>query len=158
MGQGKTILVLLTMVAGFGIAIHFFTSVIGPPPTDNPVITTVDISRPRAPSKARKIKNPIPSSSEIIQEGKALYDGKGGCFACHGNTGKGDGESGTMLRPRPRNLTNTSFQMLRADGEIFWSIKFGVSKTSMFSAVPRLMSEEEAWKIVHYIRSLKQEN
>ncbi len=158
MGQGKTILVLLTMVAGFGIAIHFFTSIIAPPMADNPVITTVDISRPRAPSKARKIKSPLDTSSQIVQEGKTLYEGKGGCYACHGYTGKGDGESGTTLSPRPRDLTNESFQMLRTDGEIFWSIKFGVDRTSMFAAIPRVISEEEAWKIVQYIRSLKLES
>lgn len=158
MGQGKTILVLLAMVAGFGIAIHLFTGVIAPPTTANPVITTVDISRPRAPSKARKIKNPLASSAEIIQAGKALYEGKAGCFACHGYTGKGDGESGTTLNPRPRDLTNESFQMLRTDGEIFWSIKFGVNRTSMFASIPRIISEEEAWKIVHYIRSMRSES
>ena len=59
-----------------------------------------------------------------------------------------------MLRPRPRDLTDPQLQRLRTDGELFWTIKFGVPDTGMFPSVPRQISEEEAWRIVRYIRTL----
>ncbi len=157
MGQGKVLMILLAMVAGFGVALHFFTQIIAPPPTENQGVASFDVSRPRAPSEARKLKNPFMRSPEILEEGDALYHGQGGCYACHGDTGKGDGEAGELLAggPPPRDLTNPSFQMLRTDGEIFWSIKNGVDRTGMYANVPRIISEEEAWKIVHYIRSIR---
>ena len=159
MGQGKVLMILLGMVVFFGVALHFFTLIIAPPPTQHQVDTSFDVSRPRAPSEARKLTNPMLLSPKMVEEGDALYHGKGGCYACHGDTGKGDGEAGELLiSPPPRDLTDPAFQMLRTDGEIFWSIKNGVDRTGMFANVPRIISEEEAWKIVHYVRSIGQQD
>lgn len=156
MGQGKVLMILLGMVIGFGVVLHFFTQIIAPPPTQSQIDSSFNISRPRAPSEARKIKNPFMNSPEIIEEGDALYHGQGGCYACHGDTGKGDGPAAELLTaPPPRDLTDTAFHMLRTDGEIFWSIKNGVDRTGMFANVPRIISEEDAWKIVHYVRSIR---
>ena len=151
----------LRIFATIGLMIGFFwmvsylitTSVV--PDEVDPQIAAADITRPRAPSEARAIKNPIPATEEIVKSGEALYLGKGNCYVCHGKEGRGDGEGGAMLSPPPRDLTDPTFQALRADGEIFWSMKEGVPQTGMFSYVPRMISEEEAWKIVHYIRTLK---
>ena len=42
---------------------------------------------------------------------------------------------------------------LRTDGEIFWIIENGSLGTGMQALVPAMLSEEEAWKIVAYVRS-----
>lgn len=120
----------------------------------DPMVAAFDLTRPRAPSDARKIKNPIPRSGEAISNGKALYEGKGNCYVCHGISGHGDGEAGAMLSPPPRNFTDIQFQRLRTDGELFWTIRYGIPDTSMFSFVPRHITEEEAWQIIHYIRTM----
>jgi mono/diheme cytochrome c family protein len=37
--------------------------------------------------EARALKSPLPDTQEIVEKGKAIYDGKGGCFNCHGTDG-----------------------------------------------------------------------
>jgi mono/diheme cytochrome c family protein len=115
-----------------------------------------DITVPRAPSEARKIKNPIEPSPEVIEQGKRLYLGKGDCHICHGVTGRGEGDSGKLLNPPPRDFTSERFQLLRTDGELYWVIVNGSPGTGMFSYAPRMISEEEAWMVIHYIRTLKE--
>ncbi|MEK7747696.1 MAG: c-type cytochrome [Nitrospirota bacterium] len=113
-----------------------------------------DMLRPRVPQEAQSLVNPIASSTKIIEEGRAIYLGAGNCAICHGKEGRGDGEAGALMNPLPRNLTDSRFQGARKDGEIFWAIKEGVQGRGMFSYVPRMITEEQAWKVVWYIRSL----
>ena len=67
---------------------------------------------------AKAMKNPVASTPESIAKGKALYEGKGTCFNCHGKEGKGDGPAGAILNPSPRNFTNCKFHKKRKDGEL----------------------------------------
>jgi mono/diheme cytochrome c family protein len=112
-----------------------------------------DIRIPRAPAEASNIQNPIPNSPMILSEGEKIYQGKGTCFTCHGTTGRGDGPAGLELKPRPRDFTNSQFNALRTDGELFWVIQNGSPGTRMFSYSPSVITEEEAWKVIHYIRT-----
>jgi len=142
------------MIAFFWMVSLLITHWVVPDEVD-PTVAAVDITRPRAPAEARKLKNPIPVSEADIRSGEALYLGKGNCYICHGKEGRGDGEGGSMLHPQPRDLTDPTFQTLRTDGEIFWSMKEGVPQSGMFSYVPRMITEEEAWKVVLFIRTLQ---
>ena len=90
---------------------------------------------------------------QIIAEGKILYEGKARCFICHGMSGKGDGSVAHEFVPPPRDFTDCAFQKEREDGELFWIIKYGSPGTGMKQLIPGLLSEEEAWKIVAYIRT-----
>jgi hypothetical protein len=36
------------------------------------------------------LTSPLPSSPKIVEQGQALYNGKGACFNCHGKDGGGD--------------------------------------------------------------------
>lgn len=91
---------------------------------------------------------------DIVANGKKLYEGKGQCSLCHGVNGKGDGPAAHMhgIHP-PRNFTDCSFQKEREDGELFWIIKNGSPNTGMKSLIPSMLTEEEGWKIVAYLRS-----
>jgi mono/diheme cytochrome c family protein len=92
--------------------------------------------------------------SEIAAEGKALFEGKGGCYLCHGNSGKGDGPAAQLHSTHPSpDFTNCVFQNDRKDGELFWIIKYGSPGTGMQALIPTLLSEEEGWKVVAYIRT-----
>lgn len=115
-----------------------------------------DIRIPRAPASASNLENPFPHTPEIIEEGRNIFQGKGTCFTCHGVTGKGDGPAGLELRPRPRDFSNPLFAQLRTDGELFWVIRNGSTGTRMFAYSPSVITEEEAWKVIHYIRTLAQ--
>jgi len=144
---------VLGIIGLFNLVAYLITNQMAPSEVD-PLLIAADITRPRAPSEARSIKNPVPVSQEVIERGRALYLGKGNCYVCHGKEGRGDGDAGVMLNPPPRDLTDPAFQTLRKDGEMFWSIKEGVPESGMFSYVPRMITEEEAWKVVLYIRTL----
>ncbi len=117
--------------------------------------------RPRVPlnerRSARQLVPPFVSTKtappEIIAEGQALYEGKGTCVSCHGETGLGDGPIGRRLNPGPRNFTNCKFHKTRKDGELFWIIKNGSPGTGMVPMIPVTITEEEAWKILAYERS-----
>jgi mono/diheme cytochrome c family protein len=122
-----------------------------------------DPLKPRVPAdqmaSAKKLATPLFKSAKgapakMIEEGRAFYGGKGTCANCHGTSGKGDGPAGAMLNPGARDFTNCEFQAKRTDGELFWSVRHGVQGTAMGSFTPGIVTEEEAWKILAYVRSL----
>ena len=121
------------------------------------VAEEADPLKPRVPAdqiaEAKANKNPIPNTPENVAKGKALFEGKGTCFNCHGKEGKGDGPAGQILNPSPRNFTNCKFHKKRKDGELFWVIKNGSAGTGMVPLIPAAINEEEAWTIINYERS-----
>jgi hypothetical protein len=121
-----------------------------------------DPLKPRVPvdqtESAKKLTTPLfkeakQAPAKMVEEGKALYEGKGTCFNCHGKAGKGDGAAGAMLDPGPRDFTNCEFQKKRTDGELFWVVKNGIQGTGMMALTPMAVTEEEAWKTIAYVRS-----
>lgn len=104
---------------------------------------------------AKAMKNPIASTPENIAKGKAIYEGKGTCFNCHGTSGKGDGPAGAILNPSPRNFANEKFHKNRTDGEMFWVIKNGSAGTGMVPLIGTAITEEEAWLAITYERTFK---
>ena len=116
-----------------------------------------DPLKPRVPpdqmAEAKAMKNPVANTPESVAKGKALFEGKGTCFNCHGKDGDGLGEAGKILNPAPRNFTNCKFHKKRKDGELFWVIKNGSAGTGMVPLIPAAITEEEAWTIINYERS-----
>jgi len=116
-----------------------------------------DPLKPRVPAdqmaEARANKSPVEATPENIAKGKALFEGKGTCFNCHGKDGDGQGEAGKILNPSPRNFTNCKFHKKRKDGELFWVIKNGSVGTGMVPLIPAAITELEAWTIINYERS-----
>ena len=116
---------------------------------------------PRVPPNermaARSLKNPISKTPENIAKGKAIYEGKGSCFRCHGDSGKGDGPYHTLvnLNPSPRDFTNPKFHRNRTDGELFWVLKNGIAGTGMVPAIGGPITEDEAWTVILYERSFE---
>jgi mono/diheme cytochrome c family protein len=104
---------------------------------------------------AKKLKNKFEKTPENIAKGKAIYEGKGTCFNCHGTSGKGDGPAGAILNPSPRNFTNPKFHKLRTDGEMFWVIKNGSAGTGMVPLIGTAITEDEAWLTILYERSFE---
>ena len=107
--------------------------------------------------EARALKNPIPADKASVQIGKGVYRGRGSCNVCHGEEGRGDGIGASGLDPSPRNLTNPQWQAARTDGELMWVFKHGSPGTAMITVVPGLVTEEQAWHLINFIRSLKAE-
>ena len=118
------------------------------------------ILKPRVPieqiEEARSRTNPVPATEETIEKGKKLFQGKAFCVTCHGRDGKGLGgdiEPGTLKGPLPRNFTDKEWQAARTDGELFWILKNGSKGTAMASFIPLILTEEEAWQVLRYVRT-----
>jgi len=116
---------------------------------------TVSRVPPEQRADAKAHKNLLPKTPENIAKGKAIYEGKGTCFNCHGTSGKGDGPAGAILNPTPRNFTNPKFHKNRTDGEMFWVIKNGSAGTGMVPLIGTAITEEEAWLAILYERSFE---
>jgi len=121
-----------------------------------------DLSKPRVPlgkiDQAKDMKNPFEANTENISKGRELFLNKGTCFTCHGKEGNGNGLAAPGLDPSPRNFTNAAFHALRSDGELFWVIREGIPGTAMMPMVGSVITEEEAWLVLLYERSLGRRN
>ena len=112
--------------------------------------------QPRVPAdklaEARALKSPLSNSSEVIAQGKAIYNGKGTCFTCHGTDGDGKGPGGAKLNPAPRNFQHHGFWRHRTEGEVFWAIKYGSPGTAMI-AFGSVLSDKGIWALIQYERT-----
>ncbi len=119
---------------------------------------TEDRVPPAAMKEALALKAPFgdarTASPAVVATGKAIYEGKGRCFFCHGLSGKGDGPAANLhsIHP-PSNFTDCDFQRAREDGELYWIIKNGSPGTGMQALIPAMLTEEEGWDVVAYVRT-----
>lgn len=118
------------------------------------------VLKPRVPvdqlQEAKTWRNPLPVTEDMIEKGKQLFQGKAFCATCHGRDGKGLGvdiEQGTLKGPLPRDFTDKDWQAARTDGELFWILKNGSKGTAMAKFIPLVLTEEEAWEVLLYVRS-----
>lgn len=114
----------------------------------------------RAKSVAKgELKNPLTSTPEIIEEGKSLYQVKT-CGACHGANGSGihcpsvindawiyGGDDDTLFR-----LLSVGSETMFSDGYVRGEREKHAGPMPAFSDT---VDEQEMWKIITYIRSLK---
>jgi mono/diheme cytochrome c family protein len=56
----------------------------------------------------------------------------------------------------PRDFTDQDWQAARTDGELFWILKNGSKGTAMAKFIPLVLTEEEAWQVLLYVRSFGQ--
>ncbi len=112
-----------------------------------------DIYEPRVPpeqlERVQEIENPFPATPERVEAGKEIYFGKGLCVTCHSNNGKGVRIPGHS----PRDFTDTKWQEIRTDGELMWILRNGSPGTGMPVRVGKVITEEEGWNVIHYIRT-----
>jgi cytochrome c553 len=98
--------------------------------------------------------NPIPATDESISEGQEHFGHH--CGICHGLDGQATGVpfAEKMSPPIPR-LTSKSVQEYK-DGQLKWIIENGINPSGM-PAWKGILSDEEMWKVVNYIRHLPPE-
>ncbi len=87
-------------------------------------------------------------------KGKEVFDTK--CASCHGSTGKGDGPAAAALPTKPRDLSDASYVSTLTDDHIFKTVKEGgaaVGKSPLMPPWGSVLSEEDIWNVVAYIRS-----
>ncbi len=115
------------------------------------------VLRPRVPidkiDEARTWKNPFEATPENIEKGRQIFHGKAFCVTCHGRDGKGLRDIEGLRGKLPRNFTDKAWQAARTDGELIWILKNGSPGTDMASFIPLVLTEEEAWQVLLYVRS-----
>ncbi len=106
-------------------------------------------------SNAADLKTP-PSTPKLLALGKKIYGQQ--CAACHGATGRGDGEAAYLLYPKPRNLVAAKYRFVSTwdrvptDQDLFDTITRGMPGSSMPSWGH--LPAEQRWALVHYTKSL----
>ena len=114
------------------------------------------------PAKPILLPEPPPTTAELIQKGKELYK-EAGCDGCHGVNGKGDGPSASDLKDEWGNLLRpfdfTSGRAPKAGDapkDIYRAIMTGLQGTPM-PDFGEAFEPEQAWSVVYFVLSLKEE-
>jgi len=99
----------------------------------------------------KKDKNPLPELAKNIDNGRVAFSHY--CVACHGFDGQNTGVpfADSMSPPVP-SLKSERVQSY-ADGQLKWIVDNGLSPSGM-PASKGILTDEEIWSIVLYIRHL----
>ena len=107
----------------------------------------------RGLNAAASIANPLSPSTDVVNTGRVIYRER--CVACHGDRGRGDGAAGVTLEPKPADLVLHVPQ--HTDGELYYMVSVGFPESAM-PAWRSVLSEEQRWQLVHYLRVLASGN
>ena len=100
-------------------------------------------------SKAEALKNPLPQTAGIIEQGETQYEYF--CVMCHGPNHDGQGTVGQSFSPLPANLKSPYVQT-QGDGSLFKKISLGFQRHPPMAYT---VSEEDRWALMHFLRTLK---
>lgn len=101
------------------------------------------------PANYKSMKNPVKSSAQSIESGKALYNTN--CASCHGKKGLGDGPKARTLEASSGDMSGTAYQS-QTDGEHFYKTKFGRGEMPKYD---KKISDDDIWAMVNYMRTFK---
>jgi len=101
------------------------------------------------PSAALELTSPVEATSESLARGLKLYVAN--CVKCHGADGGGTGPSTHGIDTDPRKLWVWGSAGDAADGYLFSVISDGRTDMPPWGLV---LSENERWDLVNYIKSL----
>lgn len=102
-------------------------------------------------ARARRLKNPVPSTPTALAEGKQLYQLH--CQRCHGAKGDGHGEKAPELSVAPGDFTDVAKMHRVSDGELYWQITAGRLPMPAFK---KKVSKTGRWELVDYIRTFSE--
>jgi mono/diheme cytochrome c family protein len=109
--------------------------------------------RPPAAPKAAAT-NSMPSYE--LRLGRATYQHY--CQTCHGETGAGDGFNAFNLDPRPRDLSDPSFQKKKTDADLADTIQRGGAGVGLSPLMPpwgKTLSNAQIEQTILHIRTLR---
>ena len=96
-------------------------------------------------------KNPIAPTAQNLEEGRSNYEKQ--CAFCHGLDGRGQGQTGVQFYPPVPAIAGPKVDL--TDGQIQSSITNGIRYTGMPS-FSKVLSPDEVWKVVLWVRHLSQ--
>jgi mono/diheme cytochrome c family protein len=103
------------------------------------------------PAEYKRMENPLTPDPRTVSQGHTVY--LGNCAVCHGPEGTGDSPIGGNMYPPAADLSSQRVIGMN-DGEVAWIVKFGLSFVGM-PAFGTLLSDEQVWQTVTFIRSLQ---
>ena len=99
-------------------------------------------------------ENPVPFTGETLQTGRAIFETN--CTMCHGLNADGDSYVARQFEQyqekAPPSLRRAELAD-QQDGALFWTITNGVNHMPAFKS---LLTAEERWTLVNYIRSVQE--
>jgi len=98
------------------------------------------------PDADAALTNPLPYTLEHVEAGKDLY--MLNCKSCHGDPGK---NNPLALVPSPVDIASEKMHQNSA-GALFYKISNGRGVMSAYKAI---LSENERWQVVHFVRNYK---
>ncbi len=98
-----------------------------------------------------KEKNPFDASAENVKLGQRAFNSY--CYSCHGLDGQGTGVPFADRMAPPVPSLNSAAVQKYSDGQLKWIIANGIYPSGM-PASKGLLSDEEMWMIVQYLRHL----
>jgi mono/diheme cytochrome c family protein len=101
-----------------------------------------------ATAAARKLKNPLPPTADVLAAGLQNYGQH--CRSCHGEKGDGRGEKAAELSVAPGDFTDARTMSRRTDGQLFWQITRGRLPMPAFEDK---LTDQQRWQLVDYIRT-----
>lgn len=111
-----------------------------------------------APEPYASMTNPFAGDPQAIEAGRELYQVN--CATCHGPEGKGDGPAAAALPVQPANLADAEMMAEASDGFLYWRISQGMMSPGMeksgMPAFGHMLSEEQIWQIISYVRTLSE--
>jgi mono/diheme cytochrome c family protein len=115
---------------------------------------TLDIERPAPPADYAGRSNPLVEDGAAVEAGKLLYAAN--CASCHGPEAMGDGPAANSLNPKPKPLA-TEMKSLQ-DDYLYWRISEGGAFPPFTSAMPAwktILTEDEIWQVIAFLRTLE---
>ncbi len=107
------------------------------------------------PAEYRDKVNPLAGDPVAVASGNEAYTAL--CSQCHGEDGRGKGPDAAGLNPRPADFTDQEQMQAHTDGYLFWRISDGGDfdpYNSLMTAWGTLLSEQEIWELISYLRTL----
>ena len=101
--------------------------------------------------QGKKERNPLAASEENISAGRQVFGYY--CVVCHGRDGQNTGVPFADKVAPPVPLLASREVQSYSDGQLKWIIDNGISPSGMPSS-RGILSNEEVWQIVLYIRHL----
>ena len=107
---------------------------------------------PASFQEASGMANPVPLTAATLERARALYAVN--CAVCHGPHGRGDSYlaglyQGAKVTP-PVDFASQRVRV-RTPGQVYWFVSNGLGNMPAFG---KLLTSEERWLLVHFVRSV----
>jgi mono/diheme cytochrome c family protein len=109
----------------------------------------------RKPAVSKTVAAPTPEAPYELRLGKELF--RHYCQNCHGETGAGDGFNAYNLDPRPKDLSDPSFQKKKSDADMADAVRRGGVGVGLSPLMPpwgHTLSARQVDELVQYMRAL----